>query len=379
MIDRGQPSVTKNPGFRRYLTSFAGALLSSAVVAISCSDSGFAQSSSAPAIMFGGQNIAGKTATVAAGQVVSVNSPTANSSYFEFIGPTQASDPAYGGYQEIRSPTCPTAPAPNTTSCITYLQSYVNNSPSQPVNVYFIQAGKWTVTYYTYTDASNSTQVSSQATFNVVAPTVQIKQNVGTVQFDNPSSPTKIELGGSGLGQEHNQGAVTYASAVQPAGFTGTFSWVQSIDTQFVSYTSQNGTKTINYNCPGASYVGLDDTDPYPLTGTDSTIANSFTNNLASDSPDAGFPASFTTYRTIFGALTELVWRPPTSKIATTVIPVVLGYANWSWSGIVDHNSQGALEIVSPNVTSSISQGGHQIQAWFGVYVPGSKLSCSST
>jgi hypothetical protein len=193
---------------------------------------------------------------------------------------------------------------------------------------YWTQSGSYTLSF-TYI-LINGKQNSSTVTFNVSGPTgsnmIQTTMNTtGDVQIQlvgtTPPTPKLILNGTSVNGVQ--VGIEFTNNATSPAGNTGTYSWVQVLNSTQTHLLANAGL----LSCPLAPQSGLDNFYPYPPASPTTT----------NDSPNNVLTANLGELQRSFNANMYLMWKPTADPACTDgascTIPVPLGSVNWGWSG----------------------------------------------
>ena len=126
---------------------------------------------------------------------------------------------------------------------------------------------------------------------------------------------TKVQMGNFDIDE---YGISFVGSDTDPAGYTGTLTWVQVINN--LSYTDTKvGPPAIAQTCVGPT--GLDGQYPYDQNpGPNVNDSPSLTLDSITYSKE-GPSDTFTMY---------LLWSPPSA-----LVPIPLGYVKWSWSAAV--------------------------------------------
>jgi hypothetical protein len=200
----------------------------------------------------------------------------------------------------------------------------------QSTTVYWVTAANSQTVTFTLNYGSSQT-AKAQATFNIAGPsspnvTTQLGQaaiNPGPVlQFGVPPSVLGIQFS---------------ASATQPAGYSGSFVWVQLLTTYVVGLTISSGNQT----CNGTGIPGLDNTYPYPSVSGNSSLTN--------DQPKTSLPSTATEVTLNVNAQMFLMWRPGLSND----IPVPLGSVAWQFFGDAVQNTSNSTWSVQPDSSRS--------------------------
>ncbi len=270
---------------------------------------GGAAGATAIGIAMNGQDVTGKTTTVAVGQqialtVTGVNQSQVSSQTWNISGPSGS---YVAGYNVASDGTSASIPSLNTAqSSVTY---------------YYTAAGSSTVTYTANTSGGTPPTAKATTTFTVVAPTYGIATAVGTVNV-NQDDGWQLQLGRS-LPANGPRGVAFTATVTPPAGFSGASQWVQIVNS--VSQTSAPNGGT----CTGS---GLDTQYPYRTGGA------------MSDSPLVALESQYTTSSISMSLTAYLQWQPPTPSI-----PVAIAQVPWGWSGTATQTgSTWALTTSSP-------------------------------
>ena len=195
-------------------------------------------------------------------------------------------------------------------------------------------------TYY-WVDAGNSRTVTF--TLNLTDGLI-IYQSTATVTF-NVSGLTSVVGSATTTGSAVVSSMLYFGnfptttgisfsiSATPPSNTSGTFSFVQLVNSYNVEYDHPTGAP-----CTFGFGTGLDNNYPYLSGGASST----------NDSPGIRLFSNESEAKANFSATMYMMWTPT----LTAAIPVPLGSVSWSWSGDAVQNS-GTWSLGSNNSASS--------------------------
>jgi hypothetical protein len=209
---------------------------------------------------------------------------------------------------------------------------------------------------YSYT-ASNGSQNSATATFNVGAPTgSNVTTSVGTV--------SKIFSGGVAYAQLTNSplhsavGIFFSQSATPPTGNAGSFSWVQLINSDNTALQANTNSSLTPgpHSCVPSTFSGnsaaeLDTSYPYPNNA-----------NTTNDSPGEGLVSSNGEEARVFSATMFSLWSPTAISAcnngSSCTIPVPLGSVSWKYSSDYINTLNPGVSFPSPFIQHSQNETG---------------------
>jgi hypothetical protein len=273
-----------------------------------------------PSIMFNGQNIAGSTQSVVVGQQIALTAsygnitPTSQS----WTVPGTGSNPptAVGGFSIGPSSTTGGTTAVTLNQQSTTFYWSIPNNPNTVTFTLNYGSGQTATAQANFTVAgvsspSMSVQSPTNGTLSINTLTGCSQQSGGPyLVYGSVSGPapgcTGTTTGQAGI-------LFTNPSGTQPSG-GGSFSFVQLINSDTRSYSSNAGSLTCSHS------AGLD--GQYPYAGQASATS-------ATDAPEAPLPSTYTSASRSFNATMYLMWT--SSQVNS--IPVPLVYQTWQFSG----------------------------------------------
>ncbi len=248
-------------------------------------------------------DVTGQTSTVAIGQDTG-----AVADYYDYIatGTTLSSASYTANGTRVQSYT-PSATACNSSvPCPMILpNSYAGATPYA-----YTAPGSYSQSWNFTTSDGGSGSVSTN--FNAVGPTdANVQTTTNAVMLLTQAGSPFLQMGNYNADL---YGITFLGSANDPPGYTGTLTWVQVV--RKLSYTNIKANPVIAQTC--IAPAGLDSQYPYDAyPGPNVNDSPSFPLNSTMYSKEAP-SESFTMY---------LLWSPPSA-----LVPVPLGYVNWSWS-----------------------------------------------
>ena len=288
----------------------------------------------------------GTKTTVATGQQVALTtSPTVSnivSQSWKVDGTT------VGGYQPSATACNASVPCPAPTDFTKSSTTFYWTAASAGLNVSY------------YFKRANGQSASASATFDVVGPTeVNVSITPGKVDVFPYNGSYYLEFGGVKGGKEVHgpPGMIFTAKASPPAGYSGTFSWVQIIESDTTKYIS--GSKVLTCTIG----VSLDNQYPYSLY------------NPTDDSPNDALSNANDEVKEVLDAFQMyLLWKPNTLDS----IPIALGYVQWSWNGDAVRNKLNGIWSLKSGSggPSKLFVASNTYPQWDVVYTNNSKMSC---
>jgi hypothetical protein len=270
--------------------------------------SGSACGLAAPNIMFNGENIAGQTTSVVAGQQITLTGqvPACESAANQkWSLPAGTAVGGWVGTDELGAVT----PLPTNTMS-TYGPFYWTIPSSTTYDV-----------TYQYTNTEGKVSPKATAQFQVEGPTAAtVSTSVGkvAVNVDPPDLPsgTYLQLGGT----SGNVGILFTASATEPPGYSDNFEWVQLITSDEWTETPFVGSVQLcipTIEPTGATFPGLDTQYPYDLDL-----------NQTDDNPSMPLTSLDKAMSRGFSATMYLMWN----SLLSGSIPIPLGHVNWRFT-----------------------------------------------
>lgn len=299
-------------------------------------------------ILFGGNNVTGKTTSVVVGQQIALSNSVSLPACVSVTGQQWSvpSGSAVGGFSASSTSGSVVALPANTTPTYTFHWVSPNSSGATMTYQYTISGG-----------GSSASSPIASATFTVAGPTVS--------SMSTPTGSVGIFAGPKlGFGPV---GIKFTATTTTPSGDTGQFRFAQLITNDTLTLTTTSGTvqTCVNKTQPATtSGTGLDTQYPY-ATGT-----------TTQDSPSVGLNSStYNKEARAFSAKMYFLWDPAlpagcTVGSSCTSIPVPLGSITWGWSGTATYSSSsGTWSLTTSSKTTPSWSTGASYPTWSD-YVP---------
>lgn len=253
---------------------------------------------------------------------------------------------AYGGF--ALGPPSPQNGQPTTGKPTPFATSGTNNT------FYWVEGGTFAVTY----SAGGS---STSATFNVAAPTATINPSPISGNGISLLGPSGFYVGAM-CGTDTVACMAVSAAVTPPAGVSGTYRWVQIINSITVNATDANG-KSHTCSLPETA-PALDTSVPYTLRA------------VFTDIPSESFDVqSYNTFTISESFSTVVEWQPS----LTNAMYVPIGYAGWGWGATVSFNYDTNQWALSSPVypSASVNYSGTDWPTWNSLFITKvSTLSC---
>lgn len=219
------------------------------------------------------------------------------------------------------------------------------NFSQQSTTFYWVDSGTTRSVTYSLTLSDGSTS-SASVPFDVSGPT-----SPSMTAALNPGGVT-IDVAGDNLLLEFGNNSTTFGitftpTVTQPSGTTGTFSYVQLINSDQAVITN-DGPPT-NFTC--SIGTGLDNVYPYHMRP----------DGTAADSPGVALNSTYTELVETFSATMYLMWN---SGLPNS-IPVPLGSMQWGYSGDAHRDTSTSLwELRNPSGTNQTFSAGITYPTW---------------